>query len=898
MDLMLRFDSPTGSDAALVGGKGANLGILTRAGFPVPGGFTVTTGAYQEFLTAHGLRDSVQSIVAQVDFGDAAAVEKRTAEIRGLLEAGDVPAGMAEQIRALYGELGNDVRVAVRSSGTAEDLEGASFAGQHDTYLHIRGADAVIDAVKRCWASLWTARATAYRAHKGFAQDEVGIAVVVQTMVDSEVSGVMFTANPIVGLTTEICINSSWGLGEAVVSGMVTPDLFTLDVSSLAVKERVLGTKEQRIRLDDAVGAGTITEETPASDRAAFSLTDSQLTELGDLGKRVMAHYDGLPQDTEWGLADGTFYLLQARPVTGAVFTWDEEVDFWRTTPDDPQTMWTRTMSDEGWTGAITPLFFSARGHMFCNWSAFAQNLYGLPEQVDIPYQKYYRGTVYWNSDVDSTVVARLFPAQLRPLVLANLNPLRQQEILEAPNDYLGMLKLLVRIQLLDKEQSTTGWLRVQERYVADGHEMYEGRPVEEIRAMSDSALVDYIENRIAIEDKYVTDICSGYILHFQAAGALVGVLLSKWYKGTNPTVLIDLLTGFEEPTVVARENMALWELSRQVAASPVLSAAFRDNPGAAFFERLGETEDERAFQASYAEFLKLCGHRGHADRDIYFPRRCEDPAIDYRFLTGFLSVDGEYDPRKLEEGALVKKRAAYDDIVASLSAQPLGGLKAEVFKVLNSYLQRAFAARDNQRTVPDAMTYAYKVPLVELNRRAMERGLFTDDRDFYFLSRHELYDVFNGRANMPLTRAKIAGRKHYFDIYNARESTNPVYLRDGRPVQVGPEDDGQLRGMPTSGGVATGTARLVKSLEEIDRVKQGEILVCNATDPGWTPVFLLLAGAVFETGGAFAHCSCISREYGIPAIQMPGALRKIPAGATITVDGNTGSVTVHDPEC
>lgn len=897
MKPVVHFSDKDSEDATQVGGKGANLGILTRAGFPVPAGFSVTTRAYTDFLAAHGLAETIQSIVGEIDFADATAVEKRAAEIRVLIETEALPAALAEDIAAQYASLGSDVLVAVRSSGTAEDLEGASFAGQHDTYLHIRGSEDVIDAVKRCWASLWTARATAYRQHKGFGQGEVGIAVVVQTMVASEVSGVMFTANPIAALTDEIGINASWGLGEAVVSGMVTPDSYTIDVDTLAIKEKNLGTKEQRIRLDDAAGKGTVHEETPAAHQARFALTDAQVAELADLGRRVTAHYDGIPQDIEWGLHDGRFYLLQSRPVTGAVLAWDEDLDDWQTGPDDPTTVWSRVPSDDVWTGAVTPLFYTIRGHALYDFHVLGNNLYGMPEIARRRWFKYYRGTAYWNTEPDTAWVSRLAPKSVRPALLANTDPLRHEEILSAPNNYFALAKVMLRVHALDPAQGITKWVKVQENYIHNRRDEAAGLSDEDARKLSDQALIRYCEERVKFERVYLEDLGVGYYLHFMSAATLLSQMVIRWYKGSQPNVLMDLLTGTEQPTGTSIVNLKLWEMSRDIYDSPELRELFESSPGREFFDRLETCEAGKAFKAKYDVFAAEHGPRGHEDRDIYFTRRAEDPGVDYRMLAAFLAVDPDHDPAKLEEAARQRKQAAYEEIHANLRTQPFGSMRAEIFRIVNAYNQKLLMDRDNQRDFVDISTFAIKRAFLELNRRLMERGVFEDDRDFYFLSRRELYDVFQGRANMRLVRAKIAGRRHNFDLVLRREVTNPVYLRDSRELHIddGGDSDGQLRGMPTSGGVVTGVARVVKSLDEIGRVKQGEIMVCNSTDPGWTPVFLLLAGAVFETGGAFAHCSCISREYGIPAIQIPGALNKIPDGAVITVDGNTGAITIHD---
>ena len=238
------FDHPDGATLSLVGGKGANLGRLTTAGFPVPPGFTVTTAAFKATLSGK-VGEQIKKMAATIDYGNAAQLDQKAAAIRKLIEAAPLPADIEQAITKHYKALGAEF-VAVRSSGTAEDLAEASFAGQHDTYLDIRGADAVVDAVRRCWASMWTARATSYRHAHGFAHDQASLAVVVQTMVESEVSGVMFTANPMTGNTEETVINASWGLGEAIVSGIVTPDQYTVLVERDIIREKIIGAKEKQ----------------------------------------------------------------------------------------------------------------------------------------------------------------------------------------------------------------------------------------------------------------------------------------------------------------------------------------------------------------------------------------------------------------------------------------------------------------------------------------------------------------------------------------------------------------------------------------------------------------------------------------------------------------------------
>ena len=310
---VLPFDHPDATELSQTGGKGANLARMAQAGFDVPPGFIVATDAYTTFVVASGLQERIEADLSGVDNGDFRQLELVTEGLRDAIIRTPVPGEIAA---AIVEHCANPGEVAVRSSGTAEDLPGASFAGQHDTYLCVRGADDVVNAVRRCWASLWTARATAYRERKGFDHSTVQIAVVVQQMVDSEVSGVMFTANPMTAALDEIVINAAWGLGEGLVSGSLTPDLFVLQRDDLRVTSSVIGSKALKFVRDAGGPHGVVHQDVPEIDQVRPCLSDEQLAAVGDCGRRVSDYY-GSPQDIEWAIADGRLYVLQSRAVTG-----------------------------------------------------------------------------------------------------------------------------------------------------------------------------------------------------------------------------------------------------------------------------------------------------------------------------------------------------------------------------------------------------------------------------------------------------------------------------------------------------------------------------------------------------------------------------------------------------
>jgi pyruvate,water dikinase len=316
---VLRFDELTRADVAFAGGKGANLGELIRAGAPVPPGFVVGAPAYAAFVDETGLRRRIAGRLAALDVDDAAALEAAARDIRSMIEREAVPEPIAREVRAAYRELAGPEPtrpVAVRSSATAEDTEAASFAGMNETFLNVRGDDAVLDAVRRCWASLFGARTIFYRAKRGFGQADMDLAVVIQAQIDAARAGVMFTIDPATGAADRLVIESSFGLGEAVVSGRVSPDRYVVDKETLAVVAREIHPKSSAV--EPLPGGGTAVRELARDEAAAPSLTDDEARALAELGRVIEAHY-GAPQDTEWAIdRDGKIWMLQSRPVTAA----------------------------------------------------------------------------------------------------------------------------------------------------------------------------------------------------------------------------------------------------------------------------------------------------------------------------------------------------------------------------------------------------------------------------------------------------------------------------------------------------------------------------------------------------------------------------------------------------
>lgn len=903
------LDSTEACDIAVVGGKGANLGQLAQAGYAVPPAFVVTTHAYDVAYRNEEIRDRIRALLATIDYEDAAALEARTAEIRELVCGATMPPSIAITVAEAYRRLGPNAYVAVRSSGTAEDLDGTSFAGLHDTYLDVVGEESVIDAVKRCWASLWSARAVQYRQHNGFDHLAVGLAVVVQQMIESETSGVMFTANPRTAATDETVINASWGLGEAVVQGIVTPDEFTVKAGPLRIDdvevmgsrhvlERSLGSKQQQFIRNPETGHGTVVDDVRLDKRGQFCLTDDQIIDLAALGARVTRHYGDWPQDIEWAFAGGELYLLQSRPITGVEFSWDADVNAWQPVPDDPFGIRSRGWADEAWTGAVTPLMFSWRGH---TWNLFfwdGADHIGRSDLRKHPVVRYHKGTVYFDCSFERQFYCDEALPATRAYGLGKLPEAWHEDIMKTKFGKLDFVKQYVGMFLRNPGKFGTGNLKLLKQHL-DGKTVRglpaEGLPNDEIRTFTDSELEAYVERVIAYDQVFCVDLSfPGFMYILRDAMAGLSAIIEHWYDGDNSAAFTQLVTGTPKLTASLQENVELAEIAQEIRMSSDLTRSFEQ--GTDFFTAL---EDGSRVKSLVDAFLAKSGHRGHADRDIYFPRYADDPKVLHRALAAHLrSIDTT---AVMHERNGAAREAAYSDVLTNLRRKPFGALRAEAFKYLHDFVMQYLEARDNERHHIDKNTYANRRAFLEVGRRLLERGQINEERDVFFLTRGEVFDLLRQGTPNHLSAWKIAGRKRNFDRFNQKDVTLPKFLqREHGHIEIPQaqrDDDGNvvLRGIPTSAGEVTATARVVKSLDQIGTAKKGEILVANSTDPGWTPVFAVLSGVIVETGGLLSHSGCLAREYGFPAAQVENAIQLIPDGATVRLDGNTGTVYVID---
>lgn len=893
-----------------MGGKGANLGELRRVGLPVPPAFCVTTSAYRRHLEDHALFAPIREALAAVDYGDPTGIERSARAIRERILAAPVSEAVRAEIRTAYARLSaprsDEPLVSVRSSATAEDLPGASFAGQHDTYLNVLGAEAVVEHVRRCWASGWTARAIAYRERQGFRDEPVWIAVVVQQMFPSEVAGVLFTANPITSNPDELLLNSSWGLGEAVVAGRVDPDQHRVEKRTLAIREKDIRDKRLMVVRGDE-GGGSREVAVPEELRRREALSDERVRELCEIGRRIEAHF-GFPQDVEWGFAQGRFAILQSREITGADLDCPEGMEAWQTPAaraelTSERWTWSRAYSDELQTGPSTPLMYTfAQPHRiktrllaleYAGFTEFA----GHPAErwADIPYFRWYGARAYYNTYFEREWMRIFIPPFARDdVALLPFPEEEREEIRKMPFDWLRFLRMLVRIEIRHPTRSLLGSTHTLyknfERWVEHANAVWEATDIESAGSVGE-LFGTLLRGREGNElDENVALPFNFYLYVLPHA---LRRLCARWCGDEDGRICAALVSGLETPT--SEQNTAVWQLSRQVKASPVLTRLVLEETPGRILAALPESEDGRRFQAELERFLAAWGHRGAKERDPFHFRWAQKPERVFLSLKPLLPLDDQDDPARMEERLRERMLETKRECLRKLRRQPLGSLKAAFFRWFVELVQDYCYYRDWERFQNDRDGLHFRPLLEKVGRLLAGRGLLADPEDLFFLGIQEVILADAGNLCAKEIAVRVRARRRVYGRYTNREP--PKYLRGWEAFDDGPldEGDGSLRGTSASPGTATGRARVCRSLDEIGRIEKHDILVTGATDPAWTTVFSIVSGIVIETGGVISHAVMISREYGIPCVaNLARACDRIPDGATITVDGSAGRVRIH----
>ncbi len=813
---ILFFDEITDAEAILVGGKGLSLGKTAKAGLPVPAGFVVTTQAYRR-LVERGIRSD---------------------------------AGFARAIANAYEILGNGL-VAVRSSATAEDAADTSFAGQQETILGVQGDQLLFDAIERCWRSLFTERAVAYRAKQNVDAAGLAMAVVVQKLVPAESAGVLFTRDPHDADGKQMLAEAAWGLGEVVVSGRVQPDRFTLDHATGSVLTRVLGSKAVRVT------AG-VEEHVPPELQRQFCIGDTALSQLAELGRKVEAFY-GDARDIEWAFAGGTVHLLQARPITVAGAVEREQVrqaviaDL-KAKADTRGTVWVRYNLSEvlpeptPMTWAVVQRLLAADG----GFGAMNRDLGAKPDLA--------LGSLSGFDLVAGRPMANLSrlprmqfsrPPFEYPLGEYKREPRKALDPKPALNPLAGQGCVFGVLGLPGTVLSLTRLMNTTKKLSADFAQKFER---ETAPAFAGSVAQALTEKWSGCEPEVL-------VREFQA---WVGKTLVEFARDSlKPTVFADLAWTEVFETLKPklgeeRARVAVGELS--LGAAPPEGTNL---PGAVC--------DLASGKMSRAEFLTEFGHRGTNEMELAQPRWSEAPQ--------------ELD--KLIRGAHAREHTSVTTDVEKIATEaklagPFRDQLAAKVQRLRTYLGLREAGKHY-------LLLGYQVIrriLVELDRKfGLNGGIF-------FLTPSDLPDLLAGKD----LSAKIANARKQRQTELSLEVPAVLFSDDldaiGRPLPEPPGGD-KLEGVPLSAGVAEGPALVLT--EPTAAPPEGEyILVCPSTDPAWVPLFVHAKALVMETGGVLSHGAIVAREFGLPAVAgLPGVTQRLKTGQMLRVDGGRGTVTI-----
>lgn len=825
---VLPLDDPA-ADLAVAGGKGASLARLSRAGLPVPAGFHITTGAYREFVAP--FRDRLGAA------GDEG--------VRELFAAHEIPDAVAAEIRTAYAALGDDVPVAVRSSATAEDLPGMSFAGQQDSYLNVTG-DALLDAVRNCWASLWNERAVAYREQNHVPHDDVALAVVVQELVAADAAGVMFTANPITGATGEIVVNASWGLGESIVGGQVTPD--TVVVAGGEVIDRTVADKTV---MTVRVPGGTREQPVPGDLRRTPVLDDDQAVRLAALGSRIQRLY-GMPMDIEWALRDGEFLVLQARPITGL----KQELEEWNDSLDG-EYLWTSANLGEAIPDVMTPVTWSLV-RIFIREAMSAATMPGYRLVGNIG------GRFYMNLSIAISAakafgmgsklgaIEQVF-GKVPPGLDVPLLPVSRWHIIRT------MLPTAVRIR-----RRVAANIRRMRPFLATARERCEelrGRPA---RIGTGAELAGFWDRELR---PFVVDCCQMLEAAGRQGGAALVMTRDKLCKLVGETDAEAMLTGANADGELA-------------SMGPIIG-----------LDKLARGEIDRE------TFARAYGHRGAHEFEISIPRPGEDPDwIDKQLAEMGPSVTGDLLARQEEarEAAWARfdrrhpgKAAAMRDRVKRWNAIVRDREDARSENMRAMWAMRAFVLRAGELTGLGDDVFFLTIDEILAVLRGGEVLSSRSSRSSRIPVRRATYAKY---AALPMYPTLIVGRFDPERWAASPDRRGDIFDARGGGVPV----SDTVAGFPGAPGVVEGTARVLTGPDEGDRLKPGEILVTTLTNIGWTPMFPRAAAVVTDMGAPLSHASIVARELGIPAVVGTGnATVRIHDGDRVRVDGERGTVEV-----
>ncbi|MDG9674335.1 rifamycin-inactivating phosphotransferase [Micromonospora sp. DH14] len=851
------------TQVSVVGGKAAHLGALARVdGIRVPAGFCVTTAAFRQVMAQVPAVDDRLDELSRLSPDDVAAIRTLSAAIRRSIEETAIPGDLAAAITGALARFGEEAAYAVRSSATAEDTPTASFAGQQDTYLNVVGPAAILRHVSRCWASLFTERAVIYRLRNGVDHRTVQMAVVVQKMVFPDAAGILFTADPVTGNRKVATVDASFGLGEALVSGLVNPDVFRVRdgevvAESVAVKQRAVAA---------VPGGGTREVAIEAQRRGQPALTQEQVLRLVQLGRRIEAHF-GRPQDIEWCLVDDDFQIVQSRPITTLfpVPAADDQDNHVYLSVGHQQMM-TDAMRPLGlsmWQLTAIAQMREAGGRLFVD----ASGLLASPASRT--------GFLEMIGKSDPLTKDALQTLLDRPGFIPTTLP---------SGDGAGPARLpgggasvetdpAIVPELIARSEASIATLR------------------RDIATVTGTALFDFLLEAFQEHKRVLADpLNMQAIMAGMEATWWLNDRLHEWLGEKNAA---DTLTLSAPGNITSEMGLALLDVADVIRPHPEVVAFLQGVTDDDFLDELPKVAGGAEARAAIEAYLDRYGMRCVGEIDITRPRWSERPSTLVPVLLDNVKL---FEPgaarRRFEQGRQQAQRKA-QEVVTRLRTLPDGEQKAAETERMIDRVRTFIGYREYPKYDIISRYFIYKQALLAEAERLVRAGVLTATEDAFYLTFEEFHEVVRSqRVDVELIRRRR-------DEFRADQALTPprVLTSDGEMITGSYRRDdvpaGALVGVPVSAGTVDGRARVILDMAQAD-LEAGDILVTTHTDPSWTPLFVGIAGLVTEVGGLMTHGAVIAREYGLPAVvSVLDATRLIKDGQRIRVHGSDGYVEI-----
>ncbi|PFD83804.1 phosphoenolpyruvate synthase [Bacillus thuringiensis] len=863
---VLDFQEIEKTQLSLVGGKGLNLGELSKIqGIQVPEGFCVTTVGYEKAVEQNEELQTLLQQLTKLKKEERAQIGKMSKKIREVIMAVQIPTDVAEAVAHYLSRFGKEHAYAVRSSATAEDLPYASFAGQQDTYLNIIGEEAILQHVRKCWASLFTERAVIYRMQNGFEHNQVSICVVVQKMVFPEASGILFTADPVTSNRKVLSIDASFGLGEALVSGLVSADNYK--VKEGEITETMIATK--KIAIYAVKEGGTETKQIDPAQQQLQTLSEQQILQLVSIGRQIEAYF-GCPQDIEWCLAHNTFYIVQSRPIT-TLYPIPEE-------NDGGNHVYISVGHQQMMTDAMKPLGLSffllttnapmrkAGGRLFVD----------ATQQLASPASRDYLINTLGKSDplvrdALTTIIERDNFITLLPddekgkSVGKSVPPANSQPEIE--NDPAIVTNLTqnseASIEELKRNMQTKSGVDVLDFILEDIQQL----------------------KKVLFNPQSIAVIMAG-----MNASTWINEKMEQWLGEKNAA---DTLSQSVQNNITSEMGLALMDVADVIRPYQEVITYLQHVEDDSFLNELVQFKGGEETRDAILTFLNKYGMRCSGEIDITKTRWSEKPTTIIPMILNNIR-DFEYgaSKRKFEEG-LQEALKKEEELLNRLQQLPDGKQKVEETKRMIRNIRNFIGYREYPKYGMINRYFIYKQALLKEAEQLVQSGVIHEVDDIYYLTFEELHEVVRtNKLDYELIHKQKNDYKLYEKLTPPRVMTSDGEIITGKYKRENLPADA-IAGLPVSSGVVEGRARVILNMEEAN-LEEGDILVTAFTDPGWTPLFVSIKGLVTEVGGLMTHGAVIAREYGLPAVVgVENATKRIKDGQRIRVHGTEGYIEV-----